>query len=172
MSLTLKRTLTVAAVALVAFAGAFLMDSDLHAQGEEGSGLVVGTYQPQQIAQATNLQQKMMQEMQGLQQRAQQAQQSGDQAEMQKIQQEAQQIQQDAADQFRTDLEGVMPQVAEQTGVQVIATEVTYTADGVTTKDITQAIIDAMGGGESMGEDSMGGESMGEGAMSEGEGSE
>ncbi|MGD2116468.1 MAG: hypothetical protein PVG07_15540 [Acidobacteriota bacterium] len=167
MSRSLQRTLAVAAIALVAFAGGLLLQADARAQGAEDAEILVGTYQPQQVAQATNFQQKMMQQMQGLQQRAQQAQQEQDQAALQQIQQEAQQMQQDAANQFLADIEAVMPQVAESTGAQIIATDVTYTADGIATQDVTQAIIDAMntnaGSGDAMGEDSMEDESMSEG---------
>jgi hypothetical protein len=167
MSLSLKRTLAVTGIALVALAGGFLLQTDAQAQGEEGAEIIVGTYQPQQVAQAIDFQQNLMQQMQGLQQRAQKAQQEQDQAALQQLQQEAQKIQQDAAQQFLADVEAVMPQVAETTGADIIATEVTYTADGITTEDVTQAIIDALadkaGSGDAMSEGAME-----EGAMSEG----
>lgn len=143
---TLKPVLATGAAVLLLAAGAFLAGSDLHAQGDEGAQVVVGTYNPQQVAQAMGLQQQMMQEMQALQQRAQEAQQSGDQQAMQEIQAEAQQIQQETADRFMADVEGVMAQVAESTGASIIATEVTYTGPGVTTQDVTQAVIEALGG--------------------------
>ncbi len=40
-----------------------------------------------------------------------------------------------------------MPQVAEDAGVQIIAVNVAYTAEGITTKDVTEAVISQMGGG-------------------------
>lgn len=141
---SMKTVFTVAIVAVVVAAGASVAGFDLSAQGESAE-LVVGTYDPQAVAQAAGLQQQMMQDMQGLQQRMQQAQQEGDQQAMQEIQAEAQQIQQDAADQFLADVEGVMSQVAEETGAVVIATDVTYTADGVSTQDVTQDVIAALG---------------------------
>lgn len=116
----------------------------LHAQEEGMAQLVVGTYDTNQVAQASGLQEQMMQQMQGLRERAQQAQQSQDQAAMQQIQAEAQQMQQDMAEKFRQRIEAVMPQVAEASGAQVIAAAVTYTAPGIETKDVTQAVIDAM----------------------------
>lgn len=143
---TLKPVLATGAAVLLLAAGAFLAGPDLHAQDDEGAGVVVGTYNPQEVAQAVGLQQQMMQEMQALQQRAQEAQQSGDQQAIQEIQAEAQQIQQETADQFMADLEGVMAQVAEENGTAIIATDVTYTAPGVTTKDLTQEVIAALGG--------------------------
>lgn len=142
---TLKPVLTTGAVVLVLAAGAFLTSSDLHAQDDQSAEIVVGTYDPQQVAQAVGLQQQMMQEMQGLQARAQAAQQSGDQQAIQEIQAEAQQIQQDAADRFLADVEAVMAEVAQEAGASIIATEVTYTSPGVATKDVTQDVIAALG---------------------------
>lgn len=144
MSVRSTKTLfTTAVVALVVAAGASVAGFDLSAQ-EEGQ-IAIGTYQPQAVAQAVGLQQQIMQDMEGLQQRMQQAQQEGDQQAMQEIQAEAQQIQQDAADDFLADIEAVMAQVAEETGVSVIATDVTYTAPGVTTQDVTEDVIAALG---------------------------
>lgn len=113
----------------------------------EAGGIVIGTYDPQQVAQQTGLQQKMMQQMQGLQQRAMDAQQSQDQQAMQQIQQEAQQIQQDVMNQFLQDVKDVMPQVAEETGVQIVAVDVAYMAEGMSEKDVTEEVIAQMGGG-------------------------
>lgn len=115
---------------------------------EEAASIVVGIYNPQQVAQATGLQDEVMQQMQGLQQRAQQAQQAGDQEAMQQIQMEAQQLQQNAAAEFAANLETVMPGVAAQVGAQVIATEVAYAAPGVTTQDVTEAVVAALTAGE------------------------
>lgn len=142
---SMKPVLATGAVVLALAAGAFLTGSDLLAQGDEGVEIVVGTYDPQQVAQAVGLQQQMMQDMQGLQSRMQQAQQEGDQTAMQQIQAEAQQIQQDAADRFLADVEAVMADVAQGAGATVIATEVSYTAPGVATQDVTQEVIEALG---------------------------
>lgn len=141
----MKPLLATGAAVLVLAAGPFLSGTALHAQEDEGAGIVVGTYDPQQVAQAVGLQQQMMQDMQGLQSRMQQAQQEGDQAAMQQIQAEAQQIQQDAADRFLADVEAVMADVAQEAGATVIATEVSYTAPGVATQDVTQEVIEALG---------------------------
>jgi Skp family chaperone for outer membrane proteins len=117
----------------------------LHAQDEGGAAkVVIGTYDTNQVAQATGLQEEMMQKMQGLRERAQEAQQAQDQAAMQQVQADAQRMQQEMTDAFRKRVEAVMPQVAETTGTQVIAAAVAYTAPGIETKDVTQAVIDAM----------------------------
>jgi len=162
---SIRRPVVLTAIALALVAGLLTFGTSACAQGDsqDDAGVIVGTYQPQQIAQATNFQQKLLQKMQGLQQRMQKAQQDGDQAAMQQIQGEARQMQQNATQQLLDDIKAVAPQVAETTGATIIATDVTYSSDEVTTKDVTQAIIDAMGAGsasdEPMGsmEDSMGG---------------
>lgn len=144
---------TIVASAIALALAALLLAPSLSAQEEGDAQIVIGIYQPQQIAQATGLQQQMMEQMQGLQQRAQQAQQEGDQAAMQQIQMEAQQIQQDATNEFIERLRAVLPGVAEAAGAQIIASDIGYAAPGVVTEDVTQAVIDAMNAAESAGEE-------------------
>jgi hypothetical protein len=134
-----------AAVALLLAAGVLSSGSALDAQAEAGAEILVGTYQPQQVAQAVGFQQRVMQNMVGLQERAQQAQAAGDQQAMQQIQAEAQQIEQQAASDLLAEIEAVMPQVAEKTGALIIATGVSYAAPGVTTEDVTETVIAALG---------------------------
>lgn len=145
MSRKLNKPLLAVGVVLLAVVAVFL-SFGLDAQEDAVAEVLVGTYEPQQVAQAAGLQEQVMQQMSGLQQRAQEAQQAGDEAAMQQIQAEAQQIQQEAADRFIADLEAVMPQVAAATGATIIATDVTYAAPGVVTEDVTQAVVEAMQG--------------------------
>ena len=116
-----------------------------------GADIVVGIYDPQRVAEGTGLQQEVMEKMQGLQQRAQQAQQDSDQEAMQQIQLEAQQLQQQAASDFAAGLEAVMASVAESAGVQIITTDVSWAAPGVSTQDVTDAIIAALAAAEDAG---------------------
>lgn len=140
---------SVVSVGLAAALAVLVLVPGLSAQEEaEDAQIVVGVYQPQQVAEATGVQQRMMEQMQGLQQRAQQAQQEGDQAAMQQIQMEAQQMQEDATNEFVERLSGVMQQVAESIGADLITTDVSWSAPGVTTQDVTQAVIDAMSAGD------------------------
>lgn len=144
--MSLRSTRIVFAAGTLALAlVAVLLSSPLHAQGEPSAEILVGTYQPQQVAEAVGFQQKVMQDMQGLQQRAQQAQQEGDQEALQQLQVEAQQIEQQAAARFLADIDAVMPQVAEAAGAHVVVTDVTYAAPGVATEDLTEAVIEALG---------------------------
>lgn len=133
-----SRRLTVLALAALLLGGLFV------AGAAQAQDISIGTYDPQQVATAAGVQQMMMERMSGLQQRAQAAQQSGDQAAMQQIQQEAQQIQQEVFETFSTDVESVLPGVADETGVSVIATEVGFTAEGVTTVDVTEQVVAAL----------------------------
>lgn len=140
-----KRIAIVAGVCAASAFGLLLTQDSTRAQ-EETSGIAVGTYEPGQVAQQTGLQQKMTEQMSGLQQRMQQAQQDGDQEAMQAIQGEAQQIQQKAVEDFESSIDEAMPKIAESAGVQIIAVEVSYAADGIETKDVTAAIIEELGG--------------------------
>lgn len=142
MSIRLTQQILTAATMTLALVG--LLPSTLSAQESQSAEIVVGTYEPQQVAEAAGFQERMMAGMQGLQQRMQQAQQEGDQQAMQQIQVEAQQIEQDIAGQFLAEIEAVMPRVAEETGATIITTTVSYAAEGVATEDVTQAVIAAM----------------------------
>lgn len=139
------RVYVLGGIAIAALAAVIAAQGNLYAQ-EEDAGIVVGTYEPQQIAQQTGLQQKIQGEMQGLQQRMQSAQQQGDRQAMQQIQQEAQQIQQRMITEFEDDMDAAMPDVAKETGADIIAAQVSYTADGIETKDVTNEIVAKMGG--------------------------
>lgn len=145
MKSTLKKFAIVGVSMAVALTGAVLFAQNT---GNADEAMVVGTYDPQAVAMQSGLQQKMQAEMGGLQQRMQTAQQEGDQAAMQEIQSEAGQIQERIVGEFESDLDGVMPGVAEEVGVKIIAVEVSYTADEVETKDVTDALIAELNGGE------------------------
>lgn len=135
------RILTLCGIAIVAVAAVFAAQGTLQAQESEASGIVVGTYTPRDVAQQVGLEEKMRGEMEGLQQRMQAAQQQGNQQEMQSIQAEAQQVQQRIIGDFESNMDAAMAEVAEQTGVDVIAIEVSYTAPGIETKDVTSEIV-------------------------------
>jgi len=138
-----KRPLILFGLALVAACSLLYSVSAPTAKAETGS-ITVGTYSPDQVAQQVGLEARMMQEFQGLEQRAAEAQQNGDQAAMQQIQADAQQIQERVVNEFQTALDAAMPTVAEATGVQIIAMEVGYTADGINTRDITAEMVEGM----------------------------
>ena len=114
--------------------------NDIGAQ-EKKAGLVIGTFDPQQVAEQTGIQQRMMKAMEGLQQRAETAQQTGDQQAMMAIQQEAMQIQEQIAGDFEKEMTDAMPKVAAKAGVHAIVMEVSYSSDEVEVKDVTAQLL-------------------------------
>lgn len=144
---TITRAFAFSAVAIAALLGGLLTQNAIQAQEEEESGVVVGTYEPQQVADQSGLNEKLMQDMSGLQERMLTAQQEGNQQEMQQVQAEAQQIQQAAVADFEAQVEAALPKVAEDTGSDIIAVQVAYVAEGIETKDVTNEIIAEINGG-------------------------
>lgn len=148
------RLLALGTIAVVALGGAFLAQDAIQAQEETtqtqeaaiGSEIIVGTYEPQRVAEQYGINAKLMQQMAGLQQRMQTAQQQNNQQEMQQIQAEAQQVQQDVIGEFEQKIEDALPAVAEETGVDVVAVQVAYLAEGIETRDVTNELIAEMGG--------------------------
>lgn len=134
------------ALATAALLAVFVSHGVIQAQQEAApaEGMAVGTYQPQQIAEQIGLQDEMQRTIQGLQERLNAAQQQGDQAAMQQIQVEAQQVQQDIVSKFERDLNAAMPAVAEETGVQIIAVDVAYTAPDIRTQDVTGPLVEKL----------------------------
>jgi len=141
---TLKKRITV--LAGLACAATFAVLASL-GTGQADDVLAVGTYSVEDVAAQSGLQQQMQQEMSGLQIRMQEAQQEGDQAAMQQIQTEAGQIQERIVADFENSLDAAMPAVAEKAGVKIIAADVSYAADDVETRDVTNDIIAEMNGG-------------------------
>ncbi|MBX3176945.1 MAG: hypothetical protein KF886_06285 [Candidatus Hydrogenedentes bacterium] len=142
-----KKIWIVTGVCAAAIVALFGQHGTLRAQ-EAAPAITVGTFQPGRVAEATGVQQRLMEQVNGLQQRMMQAQQSGDQAAMQQIQTEAQDMQRKAIEDFEASIEQAMPAVAEKTGVQIIALEVSYMAPGITSKDVTAEVIAELGGTE------------------------
>jgi hypothetical protein len=134
-----RRLLVLGGIAAVAIVVAFAPQSDLRAQ-DEAPGIVVGTYDPQQVAVQAGVQAQMTEQMEGLQQRMQAAQQAGNQEEIQRIQAAAQQIQDNVVAEFENNVNAALPAVAQEAGAQVIAIEVSYAAPGIETRDLTTDI--------------------------------
>ena len=140
------RSVVFGGVAIAAMLGVLSVQPMVKAQDDGSATITAGTYSPQAVAEQIGLQQKLMAEMGQFQGRMQAAQQEGDQQAMQQIQMEAQQIQETIIGEFETDLEAAMPGVAEEAGVQMIAMEISWTAPGIETKDVTGELVEALGG--------------------------
>ena len=124
-----------------ALVGGGVMLSGASAQ-EKAAPLRVGTYQPQEVFSNSGPGKALMEQMEQMQSQMQQAQESGDQQKLMQIQMQAQQQQQDAVQAFQQAVQQAVPSVAEDQGVQVVAVEVTYTAPGVETQDLTPKLIE------------------------------
>lgn len=115
-------------------------------EAAENGELVVGTYEPQQVFQQSEGQQELMEAFQEAQGSMQAAQEEGDQQKMQKLQSDMREKQEEIIGKFQDELEKVLPEVADATGVDIIAQGVEYTADDIDEKDVTDDVIKAMGG--------------------------
>ena len=146
------RTLTaVLAAVAVAGAAAVTLNTNVAAQAEESAAsgnasITVGTYKPRQAFQAYPGRSESMKKLQDMQSQAQQAQQNGDQQKLQQLSQSMQQEQQRIVQKFREDVDKVMPKVAKESGVDLVAMEVVYQGDGVQTKDLTKQVVSQLGG--------------------------
>jgi hypothetical protein len=109
-------------------------------------GLQVGTYQPQKVFEQSPGRAKLMQAVQSAQKSMQEIQKSGDRQKAQKVQQDFQKKQQQIIQKFEKTVQKALPDVAEETGVQIIAARVEYVAEGITTTDLTPEIVKAIGG--------------------------
>ncbi|MGC9455400.1 MAG: hypothetical protein ACP5HU_11130 [Phycisphaerae bacterium] len=143
-----KPKLSIALLVVMAGCG-LIVSSQLAAQTDESNNdadkLVVGTYDPAQAFQASPGQKELEEKARDAQAEANQAQQEGDQQKLTQISQQFRMDQQRIIQQFQSDVEEVMPDVAESEGVKVVAVEVTYTAEDVETRDVTEALVEALG---------------------------
>jgi hypothetical protein len=134
------------ALLAVAVAGGLLVSAGVNAQTDAPSTqpadkLVVGTYDPMQAFQAYPGRTELEQKARTAQSDARQAQQEGDQQKMMQISRQFQADRQRIIEQFQSDVDGAMPAVAKQQGVQVVVVQVVYTAPNVETRDVTQAVV-------------------------------
>jgi len=138
----MARVGTVAAVALATVVlGGWVVRSS-HAQMDQAdAAMAVGVYQPQAVFNEHPVREEMIGELERVQLQMQQAQQAGDTQRIMELQSQMEQKQQEVVERFQQDLNRVMPRVAEEAGVKVVAVQVAYVADDVQTKDVTQQVI-------------------------------
>lgn len=116
------------------------------AQQGDGATIKVGTYNPQQVFDRYPDREAMMNQMQELQGQMQDASQQGDQQQMAQLQQQMQQAQNEAIQKFQRDVEEAVPAVAQEREIDLVVTEVVYQADRVEAEDITDDVIEQLGG--------------------------
>lgn len=101
----------------------------------------VGTYRPQVAFEKHPLQKKLMQEYERFETAMGEAQQEGDQEKVRQVQQQFEQQRTQIVQQFHTDVQQALPEVAEEAGIKVIALEIAYTAEDVATQDLTEDLV-------------------------------
>ena len=111
---------------------------------DDYAGLEVGTWDAQAVFQQHPSQKELNRAQQTAQAEMQAAQQEGDQQKLQQIQQKFEQTRGQVVETFYRDVNSAMPAVAKNADVKIVATEVTYTANDVKTKDITPQLIQSL----------------------------
>ncbi|MFP4027755.1 MAG: hypothetical protein ACLFWL_08200 [Candidatus Brocadiia bacterium] len=139
--LSIFATLT---LAVLAIAGA----THVRAEGADNAKTVVGIYEPQRAFQQYPGRAKLMKAYQSVQKDMAKAREEGDQQKTQQLQQQLQQKQEEVIEEFENKVEKALPTIARKEELKLVATEVVYTADNVETKDVTTAVMEAIGGGE------------------------
>lgn len=102
----------------------------------------VGTYRPQAAFEKHPLHKKLMEKYTSLQTEIQGAQQEGDQQKVKQLQQKFEQHRTQIVEQFQSDVKEAFPEVAEETGIKVIALQIAYTANDVAMQDVTEHIVE------------------------------
>lgn len=101
----------------------------------------VGVYHPQQVFTSSKLGERMQRDFEEIHRELQSAQQEGDQQRMEQLQMRAQQAQQQLIASFEQNIERIIPRVAREEEVQLVAMEILYAAEEVETRDLTEAVV-------------------------------
>jgi hypothetical protein len=105
----------------------------------------LGTYDPQATFQQYLATTTFHQEMEELQREAQEAQQQGDQQRLMEIEQRVQQMQNRHVQAFYDGVESIMPTVAEEAGVKIVALEIVYADESFSEpKDLTRRVVEQL----------------------------
>lgn len=112
-----------------------------HAAQGSSQGMVVGTYEPRRVFNAYHLRDAFIDKVRKLQGEMRKAQQANDRNKMLAIQKQVQDAQSRLIKQFTADLDRVMPTVAKQANVTLVAVDVAYKAPNIRTKDVTGLVI-------------------------------
>jgi len=143
------------AITLGQITGAYAQQPESEQTAEKGQ-IVVGTFDQRQAfqpyqqsfaAERQKIQREVQQQMQGQGQQG-QGQGQNRRRQMMQARQKMQQRVQEAAEKMRTqmdeDMGKVLPEVAEESGVDLIVPEVSYKKDHIKTKDVSEAVTNAI----------------------------
>ncbi len=140
------RFLAVVGVVAIAALAITLVQPDARADQHAEGITQVGTYNIEQVFQTYPGRQELMEAFQEAQPQMAEAQQEGDHQKMQQIQEQLQQKQQEVIDKFHDDVEEQLPGIAGEANVQVVALEIAWAAEGIDTVDLTEQVVEALGG--------------------------
>jgi septum formation topological specificity factor MinE len=110
----------------------------------EGEPLQIGTYQPQQVFRTYHGREAFMNQLQRWQEQMQSAQEAGDRQQIVDVRRQMEQRQQEVVQQFREDISQVMPEVAEQAGVDLVVVQVDFKQPAMRTQDVTDQVSAAL----------------------------
>jgi len=144
----ISKLLATAALVMTVGAMGLWVNHDLRAQAANEDKLQVGVYNPQQVFEQYPGRQQMMESLAALQQEAEEAIQQENHQKLAELQAQAEQQQRQTVEQFQQDIERILPEVAQATGVQLVAMEIIYAADDVEEQNLTTAIIEQFHDGQ------------------------
>jgi hypothetical protein len=133
-----------ACVLVMAGIGVYGMWNAVHAQDTPDLTIRVATYEPQTVFSQSHLQNELLQSSQRISAAMEQAQQQGDQDAMQQLQLQFRSEQERIVGEFEDGLKEIMPAIAREEGLQLVAVDVIYQQDNVQTRDITQDVVQKM----------------------------
>lgn len=136
------------ALAVLAWVGVSLTSDaradDHDEEGVEEAAIAVGTYQQEAAFQNYHRTEELMAFAQELEAEAMEAQQAGDQQKLMDLQAQMQQRQNATIESFFNDIERILPDLARQQNVQVVAVEIQYLAPDIESKDITDLLVEQL----------------------------
>jgi len=133
---------SIAALALGGIALAWAAAPDHHDQESALNALTaVGTYQQEAAFTGYHLTEGLIQLATELEAEAMEAQQAGDHEKLRALHTRMQTRQGEVIESFLNDLERVLPDIAREERVQIIATDIQYIDPQLETKDLTEAIV-------------------------------
>lgn len=140
---TQARWLAPTAIAAIAVAAVVTFGTQRDATAQADGGITVGTYDQEAVFQQHPANEELQAFYQEVQQQMQQAGQENPQ-QMQQIRQQVETKRQEAIQDFQTSVSEALPKVADEAGVQIVALQVMYSADGIQTADLTEELTEAV----------------------------
>lgn len=121
------------------------MDDETQAQQAENNGIRIGTFDPERVFQQYHGINELIALSQRLQAEAQQAQMQGNQQRLMELQMEMQEGQMRVINQFQEDVQRLVPDIARENDIKIVAVEITYIADEYgEPEDISRKLVEKL----------------------------